>query len=65
VSIEELESAVLKLSASERRRFVQWLSELAAEEWDSQIEADIRSGRFESAGKRAEKNFERGHCKPL
>lgn len=65
MSVEELESAVSKLTASELARFSNWFSEFAADQWDKQIERDIRARRFEAAGKRADKNFEAGHCKPL
>ena len=29
------------------------------------LERDIQKGRFDAAGRRADKNFEAGHCKPL
>ncbi len=65
MSLDELESAVLNLSQSERRRFIKWFSAMLADEWDHEIEADIRSGRFDEAGKRADRNFENGRCKPI
>ena len=65
MSLEELESEVSKLSAAELARFSDWFAEFAADQWDLQIEKDIRRGRFEAAGKRADRNFERGNCKPL
>jgi hypothetical protein len=33
--------------------------------WDHQIEADIRAGRLDEAGRRADADFEAGRCKPL
>jgi hypothetical protein len=36
-----------------------------ADEWDRQIEADIRAGRFDAAGKRAKVDYEAGRCTPL
>jgi hypothetical protein len=65
MSVEELESAVAKLSEQELTQFSKWFAEFAADQWDRQIEADVQAGRFEAAGKRADKNFEDGHCKPL
>jgi hypothetical protein len=65
MSVEELESEVSKLSAPELARFSGWFAEFAADQWDQQIESDLKAGRFEDAGKRADKNFEAGHCKPL
>ena len=65
MSVQEIEAAVTRLSAEELARFSQWFEEYAADQWDRQIEADIRAGRFDAAGKRAEEEFEAGRCKPL
>ena len=65
MSVQEIEAAVTRLSAEELARFSQWFEEYAADQWDHQIEADIRAGRFDAAGKRAEAEFEAGRCKPL
>jgi len=48
-TIEELESAVANLSK--------------VDQWDRQIEADIRAGHLDAAGKRAAEDFETGCCK--
>src|SRR6266700_3562209 len=53
MSVEDLEAAVSHLSAVEFARFREWFEEFAADQWDRQIEADIRAGRFDAAGKRA------------
>ena len=65
MSVQELESAVSNLSAEELARFHQWFEDYVAKQWDRQIEADIRAGRFEAAGQRAVADFEAGRCKPL
>lgn len=65
MSVQEIESAVTRLTASELSSFSQWFEEYAADQWDRQIEADILGGRFDAAGKRAEAEFEAGRCKPL
>lgn len=65
MSVEEIESAVSKLSATELTRFSKWFEKFAADEWDRQIEADIRAGRLDAAGKRADEHFEAGKCTPL
>lgn len=65
MSVQEIEAAVTRLSAEELARFSQWFEEYAADQWDRQIEADIRAGRFDAASKRAEAEFEAGRCKPL
>jgi hypothetical protein len=65
VSVEELESAVSQLSASELARFSEWFAEFAADQWDRQIEEDLRAGRLDAAIKRADDHYEAGRCTPL
>ena len=65
MSVEELETAVSRLSADELANFSRWFEEYVADQWDRQIDADIVAGRFDAAGKRAESDFEAGRCKPL
>lgn len=47
MSIDEIEKAVAKLPREERARLVARLAERAAEEWDRQIEKDIKAGKFD------------------
>ena len=65
VSIQELETAITRLSKEELATFSRWFEEYTADEWDRQIEADIRAGRFDAAGKRAKADYEAGRCTPL
>lgn len=65
MSVQELETAVSRLSKQELAAFSQWFEQYVAEQWDRQIEADIRAGRFESAGKRAKADYEAGRCTEL
>jgi hypothetical protein len=62
MSVEEIESAISRLPANELARLAKWFEEFAADEWDRQIEADIRAGRLEAAGQRADEQFEAGNC---
>lgn len=65
MSIEELESVVSGLPAAELARFSQWFEEFLADQWDLQIEQDVRSGRLDAALKRADGHYEAGRCTPL
>ena len=65
MSVEELESVVSSLSTNELSRFSEWFEEFLASQWDSRIEADVRAGRLDDAGKRADEDFEAGRCTPL
>jgi hypothetical protein len=65
MSLHELEVAVAQLPAEELSAFAQWFEEYLAEVWDRRIEEDIRAGRLDEAGRRADADFEAGRCKPL
>ena len=65
MSVEDLESAILWLSAEELARFSAWFEQFMADQWDRQIEEDIKAGRLDAAGKRADEDFEAGRCTPL
>ena len=65
MSRQELETAVTLLPAEELAEFARWFEEYVADAWDCRIEADIRAGRLDEAGRRADADFEAGRCKPL
>lgn len=65
MSVQELETAVTRLSKEELDAFSRWLEEYRADLWDKQIEEDARAGRFHAAGQRAKADYEAGRCTPL
>ena len=65
MSLQELESAVTRLSTAELTSFSQWFQEFLADSWDRQIEVDIQAGRLDAAGHKADEDFEAGRCTPL
>ena len=65
MSLNELETAVAHLPRNELTAFARWFEEFLADDWDERIEADIRAGRLEEAGRQADADFEAGRCKPL
>jgi hypothetical protein len=65
MSVQELENAIRQLSPEDFTRLAQWIDEYRADQWDQQIEADIRGGRLDEAGRRADADFESGQCTPL
>jgi hypothetical protein len=65
MTLHELESAVSQLPADELTAFARWFEEYVADAWDLRIEADIKAGRLDEAGRRADADFEAGRCKPL
>jgi hypothetical protein len=65
MSLHELESAVNQLPPEELTAFAQWFEEYLADAWDRRIEVDIKAGRLDEAGRRADAEFEGGRRKPL
>ena len=65
MSVEDLESAISRLSAKDLARFSAWFEQFMEDRWDRQIEEDIKTGRLDAAGKRADEDFETGRCTPL
>jgi hypothetical protein len=63
--LDELEAAVAHLPGDELVAFARWFEEYLADVWDRRIEEDIRAGRLDEAGRRADADFEAGRCKPL
>ena len=47
MSVDEIEKAAAKLTREERVRLLAVLEEMNANEWDRQIEADIKAGKFD------------------
>lgn len=65
VSVHELESAVANLPPAELEAFAKWFENYLADAWDRRIEEDVRAGRLEEAGRKADTDFEAGRAKPL
>lgn len=65
MSVQELESAVTRLSADDFAAFARWFGGFAADAWDRQIEADIEAGRLDDLGRQADADFEAGRCTAL
>ena len=65
MSIQELESAVARLSPVDLAVFAAWFEAFVAEAWDAQLESDIRAGKLDHLAKRADEHFQSGRCTPL
>ena len=53
MSVEEIERAIVKLSKKDRAKLLSWLAEMDSAEWDRQIEADIKAGKFDKLAEKA------------
>jgi hypothetical protein len=61
-TVQQIEEAVLQLSADERAAFRAWFAEFDAEEWDGQLEADVTAGRLDWLVEEARQDLREGRC---
>ena len=61
--LELLERKIQKLPARERARFRAWFAEFDWEEWDRQLERDIKAGKLDSLARKARKDHAEGRTK--
>ena len=64
-SIEEIETAVSRLSKDQLARFRRWFDEYDGQVWDAQIEQDVQAGKLDALAREALAEYEAGRCKPL
>ena len=64
-TVDEIETAVSKLSPEEQARFRDWFFEFDAAQWDEQIERDVDAGRLDHLAERALKHLREERCTPL
>ena len=65
MSAIELEHAVQQLPPDQLEEFAHWFEEFIADQWDTQIEADIKAGKLDVFAAQADSEFEAGRCIPL
>ncbi len=65
MSLTEIESAITNLPRAERIKLSEWLAELEDDEWDRQIEADVKAGKLDAMINQAKAQFEAGNCTPI
>ena len=64
-TVQEIETAIGQLPRQELCRLVAWMQERFADEWDSQIEEDLRAGRLASLAQEALAEHRAGRTKPF
>ena len=64
MNVEDLESAISRLSAKDLARFSEWFEQFMEDRWDRQIEEDIKAGRLDRR-EAGDEDFEAGRCTPL
>lgn len=63
--IEKLEREVRKLNRAELAAFREWFREYDSNEWDRQIEEDVRAGKLEKLAQEALAAHKAGKSKEL
>ena len=63
--IEKVEGEIKKLNHSELALFRNWFQDFDSEEWDRQIEKDIRAGKLDKIAERALTAHRAGRSKEL
>jgi hypothetical protein len=59
-TVQEIESAVSRLSEEELAAFRGWFAKFGVEGWDRQFEKDVRSGRLDTLADEALRDFSEG-----
>ncbi|MDK1082070.1 MAG: hypothetical protein QGD88_11420 [Anaerolineae bacterium] len=65
MNIQEIETAITKLSTKRLIELSTWLEEYQASRWDKQIETDLEKGRFDSVLAEVDDEYEAGSAQPL
>jgi hypothetical protein len=63
--VQQIESAVEKLSPEELAAFRKWFDEYAADAWDRQIEFDVRAGKLDALAEKALRSHASGKSSKL
>jgi hypothetical protein len=64
-SVQEIETAVSKLSRGELLAFRNWFSKFDAATWDKQFEEDVAAGHLNSLADEAIRDLREGRCRDL
>jgi hypothetical protein len=64
-AVEQIESAILKLSPQELTQLTDWVLDLDEQQWDKQIELDVAAGKLDFLAKEALEELESGNCRML
>ena len=63
-TLEDIEDAIRRLSASEIEAFRLWFADFDAAVWDRQIEDDVSAGRLDALADEALRDLREGRCTP-
>ncbi len=64
-AVEQIESAILKLSPQELIQLTDWVLDLDEQHWDKQIASDISTGKLDFLAQEAFAELENDNCRML
>jgi hypothetical protein len=64
-TVEEIESAIEELPPDKLFKLVAWLKERFDEEWDRQIEEDVKAGKLDGLAQEALAEYHAGRTEPF
>jgi hypothetical protein len=64
-AVEEIESAILKLSPQELGQLAEWVLDLDEQNWDKQIERDAMAGKLDFLAREALAELENGDSRMI
>jgi hypothetical protein len=65
IAVEEIESAILKLSPQDLSKLAEWVLDLDEQNWDKQIERDVVAGKLDFLAKEAMEELESGDSRTI
>jgi hypothetical protein len=64
-TVDQIERAILQLSAEDFRHLAEWFLELDQQRWDAQLEGDVAAGKLDARAEEAIADFKAGRCRKL
>jgi hypothetical protein len=65
MTLQELEKTIADLSPEELAKFREWFQEFEAQNWDRQIEEDVKAGRLDRLAEEAIRQHRAGESTKL
>jgi hypothetical protein len=63
--VKEIEAAIGELPRDEFFELIAWIKDQFEDEWDLQIEDDVKAGRLEHLAQEALAEYHAGHTRPF
>ena len=64
-SVQEIETAITKLNATDLHAVADWLEKYRDETWDQEIERDVNAGKLDQLINEAKANYRAGKATPF